>query len=491
MAAEILSFFRRRAASCDWSTEELAEFYRVEAALVRSGMRVVSARGLTDENDPWFVFCSAADDDVIIHFARIDGRYLISSPAFCGISTGYDFRKLVQRTIERHPVLQLRSSEGNLYLHPATLLVVLVATAFLQTGHADETATAKPTIADTNDGRQRAVALPVVATAVAPKSQHETLILAAISAAIAPPVQAEPITIVVTASTHSADFVDQSPTQPAHSTLLDVPGGAVAHGSGSVAQAAVAPQTIAALQPEGLPTTPLHIASSLDVAPGQPTAGTAGGLTLPTSVAVALPIPVQSDLHLTVPDLVPGARLVALDALSSIPKADIDLLHDLHVPNNVLYLPTLPEALSGVLKAGAHTGPVHSPDAPSPSTMVTTAPDAGASHDAGTATPTATVTAAATTTPAASTTTAVTASSATAAAMMPDISSVLGAVQQFQSVEVQPVVVMTDHAVIFYDASAAGNNFGALKSITYDFGNGFSVSLVGLPAELAHVSLHV
>jgi len=36
------------------------------------------------------------DDEVIIHFARIHGRYVISSPAYCGDAAGYDFRALVR-----------------------------------------------------------------------------------------------------------------------------------------------------------------------------------------------------------------------------------------------------------------------------------------------------------------------------------------------------------------------------------------------------------
>ena len=55
----------------DWTAQELAEFYRVEAALVTSGMRVESERGLSDEGDPWFIFCRSEDKEVIAHFARI------------------------------------------------------------------------------------------------------------------------------------------------------------------------------------------------------------------------------------------------------------------------------------------------------------------------------------------------------------------------------------------------------------------------------------
>ncbi len=137
--AQVFSFVRRRAPP-DWSAQDIAEFYRVEAMLVQSGLRVVSARGVTDEGDPWFVFCRADDDEVIIHFARIDGRYVISSPAYCGNADGYDFRALVRDMIERHPVLRPKPTGNNLFLHPAALLVMLVASAFLKSGHAAEAA---------------------------------------------------------------------------------------------------------------------------------------------------------------------------------------------------------------------------------------------------------------------------------------------------------------------------------------------------------------
>src|ERR1700679_914891 len=97
--AQVFSFIRQRTPR-DWSAQDIAEFYRVEAALIQAGLHVSSARGLTDEGEPWFAFCRSDDDEIIIHFARIDGRYVISAPAYCGNATGYDFRTLVRDTIE-------------------------------------------------------------------------------------------------------------------------------------------------------------------------------------------------------------------------------------------------------------------------------------------------------------------------------------------------------------------------------------------------------
>jgi hypothetical protein len=312
--------------------------------------------------------------------------------------------------------------------------------------------------------------------------QHETLILAAIAA----PAQAEPVTIVVTASAHSAYLVEQSPEQPIHSGLLDVLGDAGAHGSGSVTPTIVQPQSIVAPQLEALPSTLAHVASPLDIVPSLAAAGTAGSLS--PSVSVTLPVPASPDMNLTGPVVLPGAHFVPLTVLSDLPKSDLDLLHALSVPSVVQYVPTLPAPLSKVLEGGVHSNPVHSPDAHAPSAGTATSPavaDAGSAHGSAGALPAAT----ATTVP--TTTTTTNATSATAAAMAPDMSAVLVAVEQFQSAAQQPALVMTDHAAIFYDAAATTSSFGAVKSITYDFDNGFSVSLVGLPTELAHVALHV
>jgi len=123
--------------SQDWSQQELAEFYRVEAALVQAGIRIESERGLTDEGDPWLVFCRAEDGETFIHFARIDGEYLIAGPAYEGVSKGWDFPSLVRDLISRHPTVQPTTRRpSNLFMHPAALLIAVVGTAFFKTSEA-------------------------------------------------------------------------------------------------------------------------------------------------------------------------------------------------------------------------------------------------------------------------------------------------------------------------------------------------------------------
>lgn len=154
MAAQVLSFFQRspryapsRApAPADWSQQELAEFYRVEAALVRAGIRVGTDRGLSDENEPWFVFYRTDDGEVVIHFARIDGEYLIAGPAYEEIARGFDFTAMVRNMVARHPLIRRSDRGDNIAIHPAALLVAVVGTAFFKTGEARaaETGAANP-----------------------------------------------------------------------------------------------------------------------------------------------------------------------------------------------------------------------------------------------------------------------------------------------------------------------------------------------------------
>jgi hypothetical protein len=131
MAAELLSFFRPAASvNGDWSTQEIAEFYRVEAALVQAGMSIVVDRGISDEGDPWFVFCRAHDGEVIVHFARVEGKYLIVAESVGRALQGADFRRLLAEFVSINPTLIPMPPRGSkMLLHPSSLLAAVVATA--------------------------------------------------------------------------------------------------------------------------------------------------------------------------------------------------------------------------------------------------------------------------------------------------------------------------------------------------------------------------
>lgn len=507
MSAKILSFLRRPEAPRDWSAQELAEFYRVEAALIQTGLRAVSARGLSDEGEPWFVFCRAEDDEVIIHFARIDGRYVISAPTYCGTATGSDFRALVRSTIERHPVLRPHPAGDNLYLHPTALLVALVASALLKSGHAAEAATGRQTAQNPAEAKYRGFALlaaqPALPTATQTTGPHqETVILAALAAALTSPAKDAPVTITVSAHSPLVDTSEAPHIRFAGVMPSDDSREFASHVAGSSAPASPLIQPISPLPadvsiPHLLAQTmasadpPLHAVPLPD-----------GAAVLAAHVAVlpeAHPVPAEPAASAPIIDPMAGAHHVPLSALTSIPKADVDLLRALGVSDTVAYVNTIPAALSAVLQDGAHTA------AATFSAGHATAPEP-ASHAAATASK---QSAAAPAAPAAGSDSSASAATAhnsgfstpdsaathivaaTTPQSAPAMADVLDIVKKFQAVEIHPVVLMTDHSAIFYDADAVTFNLPSVHAVTYDFGDGFSISLVGLPNELAQVDVHV
>ena len=123
-----------RSQSRDWTQQELAEFYRVENALVQAGMRVVTERGLSDEGEPWFIFCRAVDNEPVVHFARIDGQYVIDSEAFDAPVRGHDFQAMIHSLLRRHRLNTHKpSGNSNVFIHPAALLIAVVGVAFFKT----------------------------------------------------------------------------------------------------------------------------------------------------------------------------------------------------------------------------------------------------------------------------------------------------------------------------------------------------------------------
>lgn len=131
-------FSRSRQTVRDWTQSERAQFYRVEAVLIQAGMAVEQACGLTDEGDPWFAFYHGETGDVFVHFARIDGLYIVESPAMRQPLTDTHFTRLVSRLAEDHPLLlaETRADRNNvtrLYMHPTALLFSAVAVLFFKT----------------------------------------------------------------------------------------------------------------------------------------------------------------------------------------------------------------------------------------------------------------------------------------------------------------------------------------------------------------------
>ena len=115
-----------------WSTQEIAEFYRIADIMARAGLRVEIDQGVTDEGEPWLVFVRPETDDVVAHFARIDGFFVSVSSLTQDIYRGRDMRSVINQMLERHPLMVPRSGQGGaLFLHPSVVLTAFVAAAFV------------------------------------------------------------------------------------------------------------------------------------------------------------------------------------------------------------------------------------------------------------------------------------------------------------------------------------------------------------------------
>ena len=96
----------------------------MEHALAQAGIAIETDRGVTDEGDPWFVFCRECGD-VVVHVARFGGYYRLYSPALLKPLVGPSFAALTKTFVSglRSPV----QADANVSIHPAALLSVLIA----------------------------------------------------------------------------------------------------------------------------------------------------------------------------------------------------------------------------------------------------------------------------------------------------------------------------------------------------------------------------
>jgi len=124
VASKVLSFGNRPSRQPGWTNAELAELYRVEHALAQAGIVIETDYGVTDEGDPWFVFCRECGD-VVVHIARFGGYYRLYSPALITPLVGPSFTALTKVFVSglRSPV----QADANVSIHPAALLSVLIA----------------------------------------------------------------------------------------------------------------------------------------------------------------------------------------------------------------------------------------------------------------------------------------------------------------------------------------------------------------------------
>ena len=93
--------FVPRPAGRDWSSGERARLTELADRLAARGARVDAAYGLSDSGDPWCVITDD-QDEVLVHVARIDGRFVVHDAASDAIqdedSLWRAFERLLGRT---------------------------------------------------------------------------------------------------------------------------------------------------------------------------------------------------------------------------------------------------------------------------------------------------------------------------------------------------------------------------------------------------------
>ena len=127
MKCAVLSFEAMRKRG-DWSTGELAEFYRAADVLGRAGFAIEIDRGLTDEGDPWLVFCHADSGEIIAHFAKIDREYIVDNARMPTPVKGAHFADVMDTFVARYGTVLPPAGHQRLYIHPAAALTAMVAT---------------------------------------------------------------------------------------------------------------------------------------------------------------------------------------------------------------------------------------------------------------------------------------------------------------------------------------------------------------------------
>ncbi len=133
-----LALDRAAPAVRDWTNQEMADLARVQFLLSRAGVPLETDRGLTDEGDPWFVFCDA-QGEVFVHICRMGMMYLLDGPSLEAPLRGPNFESLVKGFIDRATAKVAALNvvpldKGNkVFLHPSVMLAALIWSLFLLT----------------------------------------------------------------------------------------------------------------------------------------------------------------------------------------------------------------------------------------------------------------------------------------------------------------------------------------------------------------------
>lgn len=116
-----------------WSQDELASLYRAHNFLQQSGMPVGFEQGSSDIGEPWCVFYDLRSEDVVAHFARLSGRYVIAGGVLeCAVwgNTLREATEVFYKAVDSHVELSKVRGRSNVVLHPAAKLIFSLSSLF-------------------------------------------------------------------------------------------------------------------------------------------------------------------------------------------------------------------------------------------------------------------------------------------------------------------------------------------------------------------------
>lgn len=130
---DVLRFIRAVTQTGYWTNQEKAELFRLAEELSGQGAGIETATGISDSGDPWFIVYDAASGDVLVHVARIAGKFVVHDMSGDLLLEGDDLRRLVNRASGVDAV-ELGGGYSNVVVLAALALVV---DFFLNTEKAD------------------------------------------------------------------------------------------------------------------------------------------------------------------------------------------------------------------------------------------------------------------------------------------------------------------------------------------------------------------
>lgn len=122
---DVIELFGSQPRPNGWTEQEKAELYRAAALLGARGLPFDSEFGSTDEGDPWFLFIGRGTGEVLAHFARIGGTFVVHHSATDALFESRDIRDLVDRVLVSSDRSVGRASGDAFYSHLAVTTAAL------------------------------------------------------------------------------------------------------------------------------------------------------------------------------------------------------------------------------------------------------------------------------------------------------------------------------------------------------------------------------